>query len=170
MFKKKIINVKMKKNERLVNKNRSHIIIKKKLQIKNDLLVKKFKKALFEKNKVKKALLLKKKLLKRITIKFKQNNIFCTLINLINNKTLHVGSSGIYKLKISKRKLKYVFLEVLNIFFNKMRKHIKNYNNTIFNIVVPKYTRKAVFKLIYTNLIEAKTVNKPSILKEKKIF
>jgi hypothetical protein len=161
------MNIKTKKTEQIITSidlNESNI--KKKLRIKNDLLVKKLKVALLEKNKVKKALLLKKKLLKQITIVFRQNNIFCSLINLSNTKTLHLGSSGIYKIKMSKRKLKHLYTEVLNNFFNKIKRNIKNFNNTIFNIVLPKHLRKNVFKLIHTHITEIK--NKESTLQSEK--
>lgn len=150
------------------NLKNDNFALKKKLYIKNQLLTKKLKVAILEKNKIRKALLLKKKLLKQISITFKQNNIFCSLINLTNHKTLHLGSSGLYKIKISKRKLKHLYLDILNNFFRKVKRNIRNFNNTIFKITSPKHLRKSVFKLVHTNITEIKSKAFPSLQAEKK--
>jgi len=42
----------------------------------------------------------------QLNIKITTNNIFCTLKNLKLNKILTVRSAGIYKLNVSKKKLK----------------------------------------------------------------
>lgn len=96
------------------------------------------------KNKIEIALSLKNLINKKVTIKLTQNNIFCSFINIKNNKTLHISSSGLYKIKISKRKLKHIYIIFLTTFFNKLQKYCKNFNNTIFKIVSPLKLRKKI--------------------------
>jgi hypothetical protein len=110
----------------------------------------------FFKQKIEKALFSRNNFVKKITIKIVQNNIFCTLIDLSLKKTVHTCSSGIYKVKISKRKLKRIYEEFINEFFLQIKKRIKNLHRTIFNIITPKYIRKKVCRIIKTQLIEIK--------------
>jgi hypothetical protein len=108
------------------------------------------------KKKVSSSILLKNKFLKKIDIRVTQNNLFCTFIDLARNKTLHNSSSGIYRIKISKRKLKHFFTTFLLIFFKKAKKFCKNYNNTIFNITAPIRIRKKICKIVKKQLRKVK--------------
>lgn len=98
--------------------------------------------------KVKNAIALKKKFLKKIQIKISQNNIFFTFVDLTNKKTLQTGSSGVYKVKISKRKLKYFYKNLIFIFFKKLKCYCNNLNNTIFKIIAPIRLRKKISKIV----------------------
>jgi hypothetical protein len=98
--------------------------------------------------KVKNAIALKNRFLKKIYIKISQNNIFFTFVDLINKKTLQTGSSGTLKIKISKRKLKYFYKNLISIFFKKLKYFCANLNTTIFKIIAPIKLRKKIFKII----------------------
>ena len=100
------------------------------------------------KNEIKNTLLSKKRLLKKISIRIAQNNIFCTLTDLKSKRILHASSSGIYKIKISKRKLKYLYGPFISLFFKKIKKNTKNLSNTFFNIIAPARLRKKILKLV----------------------
>jgi len=98
--------------------------------------------------KVETSLSQKKKFLKKIQIKVVQNNIFFTFTDLIKKKVVQIGSSGIYKIKISKRKLKYFYKNLIFIFFKKLKRYINNLNNTQFTIISPIKLRKKICKII----------------------
>jgi hypothetical protein len=100
------------------------------------------------KKKVASVLLFKEKFLKKINIKVVQNNIFCTFVNLNKNKTLHTSSSGLYKIKISKRKLKHFYTDFLSRFFIITRRYCKTLNNTVFCVTAPIKKRRKICKLI----------------------
>lgn len=109
------------------------------------------------KKKIMNSLISKSKFLKKIDIKIVQNNIFCTLSDLKQNKTLHTGSTGAYKIKVSKRKLKYFYKTFLSIFFEKIKKKYKIVNNTIYNITAPIKIRKKICKLLKMQLKQKET-------------
>lgn len=84
----------------------------------------------------------------KLTILIKKNNIFCNFSDFKNNKTLNSCSSGKYKIKVSKKTLKYTHDLVLNKFYKEIwskvyakikKKEIKN------NKVVKKVLRKGLF-------------------------
>jgi hypothetical protein len=63
---------------------------------------------------------LKKKLFnRRITIKMTSNNIFCSLSELKTNKVILNASAGKYHLKITKKRLKHNYKEMLELFFRR---------------------------------------------------
>jgi len=53
-------------------------------------------------------------------IRVTANNIFCTIIQKIENKIIYVGSVGKYKLKSSQRKMKFTLKNIIKIFYNKI--------------------------------------------------
>lgn len=105
------------------------------------------------KSKISTALMLKKKYLKKISIKVTQNNIFCTFVNLKEKKTLLVASSGIYKLKLSKKTLKRFYKPFINLFLYNVKKYCKNFNSTVFNIIAPLKFRRNIGKIIKFNMV-----------------
>jgi hypothetical protein len=122
------------------------------------------------KKKVFNLLILRKRFIKKVVIKAVQNNFFCSLIDLKDNKTLHLSSAGIYKIKVSKRKFKKVYKNFLKIFFHKIRKHLRNLSNVVFVITAPIRIRRKIFKLIKP-LIKPRNTRfnkKKFILKKKK--
>lgn len=56
----------------------------------------------------------------KLTILIKKNNIFCNFSDFKNNKTLNSCSSGKYKIKVSKKTLKYTHDLVLNKFYKEI--------------------------------------------------
>lgn len=124
-------------------------------KIKFIFLKKIFKRSYLNK-KINAALMLKKRFLKKISIKVTQNNIFCTFIDLKKNKTLLVGSSGIYKIKVSKRKLKHFYKNILLLFFMKVSLRINNFRNSLFSIIAPIRIRKKICQLINSTILNKK--------------
>lgn len=61
------------------------------------------------------------KFTRRIIIQVRANNIFCCLRNLVNNKLKLVGSAGTYRVRISKKRLKYSAVRVFKMFLKKAR-------------------------------------------------
>ena len=102
--------------------------------------------------KVSNSLIYGKSFSKKILFRFSQNNIFCNLIDLKNNKTLHTSSAGIYKIKLSKRRIKNFYKTFVYIFFNKIKKNLKDFKKTVFNIVAPIKIRKTLVKIILSEI------------------
>jgi hypothetical protein len=121
------------------------------------------------KNKIEIALSFKNLINKKVTIKLTQNNIFCSFFNIKTSKPLHISSSGIYKIKISKRKLKHTYIIFLTTFFNKLQKYCKNFNNTIFKIISPLKLRKKICFFI-SKQINKKKKNFKSLKKKYNII
>lgn len=82
---------------------------------------------------------------KKLSIRITPNNIFCTLVNTRRKKTISVGSSGIYKVKTSKKTLRYTTKIVIGYFLRTIKKEL-DAKRFIINIVGPKRIRKAVIK------------------------
>lgn len=100
---------------------------------------------------------------KKIDIKVTHNNFFCTFSDLKVNKTIHIASGGLYKIKISRRKFKRFYKSILFIFFAKIKKYFFSINNTIFNIKAPINIRKKICRFIISQ------VKKVRLSKKKKI-
>jgi len=116
------------------------------------------------------ALKKKNKSLKKIKIKFYRNNIYFSLINLKNNKTIKSVSSGIYSIKTSKKKLKFVYKTLIDIFFVDIKKYFNNYNNTIFEVSVPLSYRKKVYRILKKKIkVIKKNKLKQNKLKQNKL-
>jgi len=59
-----------------------------------------------------------------LTILVKKNNVFCTLSNFDEKKTIKSCSSGKYRIKVSKKTLRYTYDLVLDKFYRDIRKHV----------------------------------------------
>ena len=81
-----------------------------------------------------------------ITLRIKANNIFCTLVQNSTKVTKHTGSCGKYKIKTSKRKLKFVTKSLLKIFFEKISSLIKRKYFLHVNLISPKKVRRLMIK------------------------
>jgi hypothetical protein len=109
----------------------------------------------------------------KINIKIKANNIFCSLLDNKLSKTLKTASSGMYAIKISKKKLNNNFTVVLKNFMLAAKKKIKNKKrNVIVNIIAPTRIRKKIVKYVFKKLrfINKKIALSLIFLKEKKCF
>jgi len=110
---------------------------------------------------------------KKINIKVTSNNIFCTCINFITNKIIYNGSGGLYKIKVSKKKLKLVYKNILYKFFGFLRKkYRRNFLNRILVCVsAPITLRKKITRAVMNILLKLKNL-KVILLKmnKKKCF
>lgn len=108
----------------------------------------------------------------QINIKIKSNNIFCSLKNKKLNKVLKAISSGIYRIKTSKKNIKNTFKNVLRLFLNSIEKKVKQKKkNLIIKLIAPSRIRKRILKYVLKNL-KLKIKNGLFLfkLKEKKCF
>lgn len=105
-----------------------------------------------------------KKIKMQINIKLTPNNVFCTLRNLSNSKTLLARSSGSYKLNVSKKKLKFSNKLILNLFLKEVKMHIKNVL-LIVQLSGPLKLRKVIIKQLSTQLRAKELVIKTKELK-----
>jgi len=103
-----------------------------------------------------------------INIKLIRRNIFCSLVDLKNKKTLYFCSCGIYKIRFNKRNRKKTALHVLNTFFFNISKYRKNFKNTIFNITASRRFRKSFCYLIKEKIKKVSYFYFRKKLKEKK--
>lgn len=85
----------------------------------------------------------------RLSVTIKPNNIFCSLRHNIGNKTLKSISSGKYKIKTTRKRLKFNTGAVLTAFFKDLKKvKIPFSKFVVICIVAPLRQRKAVLKII----------------------
>lgn len=119
-----------------------------------------------------------------ITIKVRINNVFCTFKNLNTNKMIFGRSAGIYKLKVSKKTLKFNTLRIIKQFFNEIKRFLKPIKHKqifylklsspirirlkIFRIFIQSTKRHSVMRFI--NILEKKAFNgcRPIKTKRKK--
>lgn len=59
-----------------------------------------------------------------LTILVKKNNVFCTFSDFDAKKTIKSCSSGKYRIKVSKKTLRYTYDLVLDKFYRDIRKHV----------------------------------------------
>ena len=95
-------------------------------------------------------LLKSKPLLQKISIRISPNNIFCTFVNKFF-KTIHIGSGGKYKIKITKKKLAFNLKMVLQCFFSKIKPMLKT-KYVLLKIIAPIRIRKKLIKLLSKHL------------------
>jgi ribosomal protein S11 len=99
---------------------------------------------------------------KKIDIRLTSNNVFCTYTNLITNKIIHGGSSGKYKIKMSRKRLKTASRNILDIFFYKLKKD-KIFDKPIINLTAPKHLRLVLIR----RLLKKEAKKKELLLKIK---
>jgi ribosomal protein S11 len=109
----------------------------------------------------------KKEIVKtQININVTPNNIFCTLKDLSRNKILLIGSSGKYKINISKKTLKFKQKIIVLNFIEEIKKYLTK-KLTIICITGPIKIRKNIIKQISLLLKNYKFLIK---IKEVKCF
>ena len=84
---------------------------------------------------------------RQLSIKITSNNIFCNLKNVIKNTTIACCSSGKYKIKTTRKKLKHNVKLVLTSFFNEIKGKILS-KNLIITIISPIKIRKQIIKFL----------------------
>jgi hypothetical protein len=93
----------------------------------------------------------------KFDICLKANNMFFTFALLKKNKIIQSGSSGLFKIKITKKKMKYIYKKLIDLFINKLKKKSKLYkkkkskffniyNSLIVNITAKKRIHKRILK------------------------
>ena len=82
----------------------------------------------------------------RLSINISSNNIFLNLGKITHFNTIKKASSGLYGIKVTKKKLKHTVCVVLQKFLNKI-KLIIHRHNLIIILTSPKFLRKKILKL-----------------------
>ena len=112
--------------------------LKKTFKRKHYILNKKFKK-IFEK------VFVKQQIEYKINIKIIPNNIFCILTKNIDNKTISITSAGKLKLKVTKRKLKYVSAFLIKEFIKQIKPTVAK-KTSLLVLSAPIKLRKKILK------------------------
>jgi hypothetical protein len=83
-----------------------------------------------------------------LNIKISSNNMFCTLNEAFTNKTLIKCCAGKYKIKLSKKSLKFHINKILYLFFreNKFRKAQVSKKNLIVVLTAPARIKTKILK------------------------
>lgn len=103
---------------------------------------------------------------RQLNIKITSNNIFCNLKNTLKNDTLALCSSGKYKIKTTRKKLKHNVKIVLTSFFNEIKSKLLS-KNLVVIIISPIKIRKQIIKLLSQNFNKFNLILK---VKSKKCF
>jgi len=82
-----------------------------------------------------------------VSIRVTQNNIFCTLTNLVTQKVVYALSAGRSKLHTSKKSLKYCFHTLLPIFLKRITFPVKGSVALVNFTVTRRLRRFTLFKL-----------------------
>lgn len=103
---------------------------------------------------------------RKLNIRITPNNVFCNLKNISIGKTIKVGSSGKYKIKTSKKTLRFSCKIVLGFFLEEIKQELKN-KETLIILTAPIKLRKMILEQVskYTQTSSI-TIN----LKKKKCF
>lgn len=126
--------------------NRNNFSLKKKRVNKSKLKFLK-RKRLALNPKFRSLLSIKKKVHYQLSIRIKQNNIFCTFKNIRKKTTILVASSGKLKLKITKKTLKFSNKRIIKKFLNKIKNFSKMFNLVLLvDIKAPIKMRKFIIK------------------------
>jgi len=84
---------------------------------------------------------------RKLNIKITPNNIFCNLKSSPTNKTIKVGSSGKYKVKTSKKTLKFSCKIILGFFLEEIKHELKN-KQTLITLTAPIKLRKSIIEQV----------------------
>lgn len=101
-----------------------------------------------------------------ISIRVTSNNVFCCLKDNIRNKTLYSCSSGKYRVKITRKKLRFGVKVVVSSFLKELKSKIKS-KNLIVLLSSPIKVRKVLLTHLSDVLKRRSLIVK---IKEKKCF
>jgi hypothetical protein len=93
----------------------------------------------------------------KIDIRLTANNIFCTCTKIFNNRIVQSASAGMYKIKTTKKRIKYTHKKMLNIFLSKLKKKSRRNTKTSvksFNIYSPLILSITAKKKLHKRLIK----------------
>jgi ribosomal protein S11 len=108
----------------------------------------------------------KNKIIFQLNIRLTPNNVFCTLKNLKTKKIVLFCSSGKYKLKVSKKNLKFINKIIIQKFLAEIEQKIQ-FKLLIVNIIAPIKIRKSIIKQLNPLIKTTKLIIQ---IKEVKIF
>lgn len=91
---------------------------------------------------------------KVITIRIKPNNVFCTFVNRTNQKTIS-GTSSKYKVKMSKKALRYNYKVILKSFLKETKRFLKS-KRILISVTSPKRIRRELLRILKTRLMKQK--------------
>jgi hypothetical protein len=151
---------KTQKISKILNKKYSPCLI----AVKSFLKIKPFFFKKFEVNKDKKEYF-------SINIKCSQNNVFCTLANVLSNKIVFSCSAGKYNVSISRKSLRYNVIPVLTYFFQEIKQITTKAKILIVIFTLPINLKKNVLSFVFSQIYD-KTKKKTIffVLKNKKCF
>lgn len=95
---------------------------------------------------------------KKVLVRFTSNNIFLTLVDMSNKRTLHVGSGGKYNIKTSKKKIKFNSKSVLLTFFKEISSLLSIKDEIFINIIGPVRVKKILIKQVKMFFKETRNV------------
>lgn len=99
------------------------------------------------------------------------NNVFCSLRNTQKNKLICQASAGKYKVKVSKKSLKYSSKIIITNFFRELKQKNVNFSKPILLVIVAPSNLKKKMLLNVLNLLKyVKNKRIIVVLKAKKIF
>ena len=108
----------------------------------------------------------KKKYSTLLSIRITANNAFCNLKNNNKNKLLAVCSSGKYRVKSSKKNLRFTVKLILSFFIRKIKSKLKK-KILLITIIAPSRIRKQIILYLSQTLKKKSLVVK---VREKKCF
>lgn len=91
---------------------------------------------------------------KVITIRIKPNNVFCTFVNRANQKTIS-GTSTKYRVKMSKKALRYNYKVILKSFLKETKRFLKS-KRILVSVTSPKKIRRDLLRTLKTKLMTRK--------------
>jgi ribosomal protein S11 len=91
---------------------------------------------------------------KVITIRIKPNNVFCTFVNRANRKTIS-GTAAKYKVKMSKKALRYNYKLILKSFLKETKRFLKS-KRVFISVTSPRKIRRELLRTLKTRLLRRK--------------
>jgi ribosomal protein S11 len=91
---------------------------------------------------------------KTMTIRIKPNNVFCTFVNRAKRKTIS-GTCTKYKVKMSKKALRYNYKVILKSFLKETKRFLKS-KRILISVTSPKKIRRELLRILKTRLIRRK--------------
>lgn len=114
---------------------------------------------------------LEKKQFFLLNITLCSNNVFCSLKDNKKNKLVLLSSGGTYKMKVSKKTLKYSSNIIIKQFFQDLKAKKINFNQPLIIVLVaPKHLKKRIITNILTFLKFLKNKQIIIYIKPKKVF
>jgi hypothetical protein len=114
---------------------------------------------------------LKKKQFYRLNITLFSNNVFCSLKDNKEEKLILLSSAGKYKMKVSKKTLKYSSDIIITKFFKDLKKkRVKLNKPIVFVLVAPIHLKKRIIIKVLTFLKFIKNKRIIVYIKPKKVF